>query len=152
MQPEDFFSSWSLCFVGSTSLCSMLQGFLSPCKLLYLFGTSESIPCSRSYLVITTLWHPLSCSVSSTSFFVFYHGLEPKVPDCAGFQYLKLTFNPRSIPLNPCVNDLPLTHNGLPFKLVVVVVIELRQQRTFPSTSYGRCFIMESKRITTRVS
>jgi hypothetical protein len=44
---------------------------------------------------------------------------------------MKLAFNPRSIPLNPCVNDLSLTHNGLPFKLVVVVGIELRQQRTF---------------------
>jgi hypothetical protein len=45
--------------------------------------------------------------------------------------------------LNPCVNDLSLTRNGLPFKLVVIVIIELRQQRTFPSTSYGRCSFME---------
>jgi hypothetical protein len=60
----------------------------------------------------------------------FNLGLEPKVPNCARFQYMKLAFNPRSIPLNPCVNDLSLTHNGLPFKLVLVVIIELRQQRT----------------------
>jgi hypothetical protein len=44
---------------------------------------------------------------------------------------MKLAFNPRSIPLNPCVNDLSLTQNGLPFELMVIVVIELRQQRTF---------------------
>jgi hypothetical protein len=39
-------------------------------------------------------------------------GLEPKVPDCAGFQYMKLAFNLRSIPLNFCVNDTILTQNG----------------------------------------
>jgi hypothetical protein len=44
---------------------------------------------------------------------------------------MKLAFNPRSIPLNPCVNDLSLTQNGLPFELMVIVVIELHQQRTF---------------------
>jgi hypothetical protein len=44
---------------------------------------------------------------------------------------MKLAFNPRSILLNPCVNDLSLTRYGLPFKLAVAVVIELRQQRTF---------------------
>jgi hypothetical protein len=44
---------------------------------------------------------------------------------------MKLAFNPRSIPLNPCVNDLSLTQNGLPFKLMVIVIIEFRQQRTF---------------------
>jgi hypothetical protein len=43
---------------------------------------------------------------------------------------MKLAFNPRSILLNPCVNDKSLTQYGLPFKLVVVVLIELRQQRT----------------------
>jgi hypothetical protein len=56
---------------------------------------------------------------------------------------MKLAFNPRSIPLNPCVNDLSLTQNGLPFELMVIVVIELWQQMTFPSTSYGRCTLME---------
>jgi hypothetical protein len=65
------------------------------------------------------------------------------VPDCAGFQYMKLAFNPRSILLKPCVNDLSLTQYGLPFKLVVAVVTELQQQRTSPSTSYGRCSFME---------
>jgi hypothetical protein len=44
---------------------------------------------------------------------------------------MKLAFNPRSILLNLCVNDLSLTQNGLPFKLMVIVLIELRQQRTF---------------------
>jgi hypothetical protein len=43
----------------------------------------------------------------------------------------EVAFNPRSIPLNPCVNDLSLTHNGLPFELVVVVAIELRQRGNF---------------------
>jgi hypothetical protein len=77
--------------------------------------------------VITTPWHPLSCSVSSYSFLWFLTlGLEPKVPDYAGFQYIKLAFKPRSIPLNPCVNGKTLTHYGFPFKLVVVVIIELR--------------------------
>jgi hypothetical protein len=56
---------------------------------------------------------------------------------------MKLAFNPRSILLNPCVNDLSLTQNGLPVKLVAVVIIELRQQRTFPSSSYGSCSLME---------
>jgi hypothetical protein len=56
---------------------------------------------------------------------------------------MKLAFNPRSILLNPCVNDLSLTHNGLPFKLVVAVLIELRQQRTSPSITYDRCSLME---------
>jgi hypothetical protein len=56
---------------------------------------------------------------------------------------MKLAFNPRSIMLNPCVNDLSLTQYGFPFKLVVAVVIELRQQRTSPSTSYGRGSFME---------
>jgi hypothetical protein len=31
-------------------------------------GTSKAIPCSGSYLMITTLWHSLSCSASSNSF------------------------------------------------------------------------------------
>jgi hypothetical protein len=44
---------------------------------------------------------------------------------------MKLAFNPRSIPLNPFVNGKTLTHYCFPFKLVVIVVIELRQQRTF---------------------
>jgi hypothetical protein len=56
---------------------------------------------------------------------------------------MKLAFNPKSILLNPCVNDLSLTQYGLPFKLVVAVVIDLPQQRTSPSTSYGRCSLME---------
>jgi hypothetical protein len=56
---------------------------------------------------------------------------------------MKLAFNPRSILLNPSVTDLSLTQYGFPFKLVVVVLIELQQQRTSPSTSYGRCSLME---------
>jgi hypothetical protein len=44
---------------------------------------------------------------------------------------MKLAFNPRSILLNPCVNGFTLIQYGLPFNLVVVVAIELRQQRTF---------------------
>jgi hypothetical protein len=56
---------------------------------------------------------------------------------------MKLAFNPRSIPLNPFVNGKTLTHYGFPFKLVVAVVIELRQQGTFPSTCYGRGSLME---------
>jgi hypothetical protein len=43
---------------------------------------------------------------------------------------MKLAFNPRSILLKPCVNDLSLARYGFPFKLVVVVVIELQQQWT----------------------
>jgi hypothetical protein len=44
---------------------------------------------------------------------------------------MKLAFNPRSIPLNSFVNGKTLTHYRFPFKLVVAVVIELRQQRIF---------------------
>jgi hypothetical protein len=44
---------------------------------------------------------------------------------------MKLAFNPRSIPLNSFVNGKTLTHYAFPFKLVVAVIIELRQQRTF---------------------
>jgi hypothetical protein len=44
---------------------------------------------------------------------------------------MKLAFNPRSIPLNSIINGKTLTHYGFPFKLVVPVVIELRQQSTF---------------------
>jgi hypothetical protein len=62
---------------------------------------------------------------------------------------MKLAFNPRSILLNPCVHDLSLTQYGLPFKLVVAVVIELRQQRTSPTTSFGIGSFMEPKWITT---
>jgi hypothetical protein len=114
------------------------------CILLICWVLQKLCLTSRSYLMITTLWHPPSCSVSSYFLSLSFNlGLEPKVPDCARFQYMKLAFNPRSILLNPCVNDLSLTQYGLPFNFVVVVVIELRQQRTFPSTSYGRCSFME---------
>jgi hypothetical protein len=113
--------------------------------------TSKAISYSGSYLMTTTcgiLWVAQLVVLLSSC---FTHGLEPKVPDCAGFQYMKLAFNPRSILLKPCVNGFIITQYGLPFNLVVVVVIELRQQRTFPSTSYGRCSLMEPKWITTRV-
>jgi hypothetical protein len=43
---------------------------------------------------------------------------------------MKLAFNPRSILLNPYVNGFTLTQYGLPLNLVVIVVIELQQQRT----------------------
>jgi hypothetical protein len=85
-----------------------------------------------------------------TPFFVFYYRLEPKVPDCAGYQYMKLAFNPRSILLNPCVNDLSLTQYGLPFNLVVVVVNELRQHN-FLYRLLWQMFSHGTKCTTTRV-
>jgi hypothetical protein len=45
---------------------------------------------------------------------------------------MKLAFNPRSILLKPRVNDLSLTQYGFPFKLVVAIIIELRQKKGLP--------------------
>jgi hypothetical protein len=122
-----------LCFkdffhLVSFSICLVLQN-------LYLVLEATSWLLFRGILWVAQL-----VVIPSLSFTL---GLEPKVPDCAGFQYMKLAFNPRSILLNPCVNDLSLAQYVFPFKLVVVVLVELWQQRTFPSTSYGSCSLME---------
>jgi hypothetical protein len=60
-------------FVSRVSHCWVLgcEDFFHLVCLSICLGTSKAIPCSGSYLVITTLWHPLSCSDSSIPFSIF---------------------------------------------------------------------------------
>ena len=138
---RDSFLSWSLYLldpqyyiVGSINFCSRPRSFLfkklPQCTLCH----SSS---SYSFLWVLTL------------------GLEPKIPDCAGFWCCEsctwswpLTQDPFLWPLL-----LMFTHylrmagtTILAFKLVVFVAIELWQLRTSPTTCYGRCSLMEPNR------
>ena len=142
--------------VGSKVFCSRFRGFLSPRMLpFYLFGYFRScflswkLPCGY---YLATLCH----SSSSYSFlWVSTLRLESKIPDYAGFWCCEsctwswpLTQDPFFWPLS-----LMFTHylrmTGiaiLAFKLVVIVVIKFWQLRTSPTTSHGRCSLMEPNR------
>jgi hypothetical protein len=124
----------------------MLQGFLSCCMLpFHFFGYFRSyawlLEATSWLLPYDILW---VAQLIVTPFFVFYPWTWTEGPGLCWFQYMKLAFNPRSILLNPCINDLSLTQYGLPFKLVVAVVIEFLVTKDFPSTSYEKCSLMES--------
>jgi hypothetical protein len=143
MQLKDFFPSWFLCLEDSTLFYASRISSTLYASFPFVWVIQKPYPVleATSWLLFRgILWVAQLVVIPSLSFTL---GLEPKVPDCAGLEYMKLAFNPRSILLNTCVNDLSLTQYGLPLKLVVAVVIDLPQQRTSPSTSYGRCSLME---------
>jgi hypothetical protein len=84
-----------------------LQGFLSPCMPPFIWlNASKAIPCYGSYLVITTMWHPLSCSASSYSF----------------LHVLPLDLNRRSrIVLDTSTWSWPLTQDPFCWTLVLMI-------------------------------
>jgi hypothetical protein len=56
---------------------------------------------------------------------------------------MKLAFNPRSILLNPCVNDLSLTQKWFAFQAYGHSRNWIAATKDFPSTSYDKCSLME---------
>jgi hypothetical protein len=146
MQLEDFFPSWSLCFEDSTSFYASRISSTLYASFPFVWVLQKLCLTSRSYLMITTMWHPLSCSASSYSFLylltLVLNRRSRIVLDISTWNW-PLTQDPFYWTL--FVNGKTLTQYGFPFKLAVAVVIELRQQGTFPSTCYGRGSLMEPK-------
>jgi hypothetical protein len=97
----NIFTSW----VPHNSSLGFKDFFHLVCRSICL-GTSKTISCSRSYLVITTPWHPLSCSVSSYSF----------------LHVLSMDLNRRSqIVLDTSTWSWPLTQDPFHWTLVLMV-------------------------------